>query len=117
MKRFEIFKIIILIGATVGASSCSTMQSVFGGGNAGERERQTPINNPFGDFYYGANAGKEPIVLRTKKGDRSVEVELPGSQGAMSDFVVPISPAFQDGRTAQNPDGPNVDNQYIERHP
>jgi hypothetical protein len=58
-----------------------------------------PISNPFPIEwgYEGRNVAKESVVLRTKKGDRAVEVEFPGDPGAFSDFVVPVSPAFSDG--------------------
>jgi|GEM_PF-1742099 len=58
-----------------------------------------PIANPFPIEwgYEGRNIGKDSVVLRTKKGDRAVEVEFPGDPGAFSDFVVPVSPAFSDG--------------------
>jgi tetratricopeptide (TPR) repeat protein len=114
MKRIGTFIIAAAVGA--GLSSCSTLRGMMG--SDGTAERQAPINNPFGDYYYGPNANKESVILRTKKGDRSVEVELPGSTGAMTDFVVPVSPAFQDGgRPAMSADGATIDEKYMERHP
>lgn len=87
----------LMAGLMMGAllSGCSSFRSILA---VNSNERLMPIANPFGDFQ--ANAKNQPpknIVLRTKKGDRSVELEIPGSADQMSDFVLPVSPAFRDG--------------------
>lgn len=87
----------LLAGTCIG---CSTFKSVFGRDTSGDR--LPPIQNPFGDFNPN-NRSNENIVLRTKKGDRSVEVELPGGTANMTDFVVPVSPAFGSSRDGRNP--------------
>lgn len=77
--------------AALGAVLASSCASILG------REKTKPIQNPFGDVYPGAAADpNQALILRTKKGDRSVEVQMPGSAAQMSDFVIPVSPAFQD---------------------
>ena len=85
---------VLTVGGTAAllASGCSTLRSVFA--LDGKQKNQGPIHNPF-DAYY-PTASHENIILRTKKGDRSIEVELPNGSGQMSDFVVPMSPAFQE---------------------
>jgi tetratricopeptide (TPR) repeat protein len=55
--------------------------------------------------YEGKNLQKDSVVLRTKKGDRSVEVEFPGDPAAFSDFTVPVSPAFSDGHPVRSAAG------------
>jgi hypothetical protein len=69
--------------------------------------KRAPIQNPF-PYDWGFETRPNPresVVLRTKKGDRSVEVELPGNPGAFSDFTVPVSPAFSDGHPLRGPAG------------
>lgn len=80
----------IWIVATVAPlSSCSTMSSA--------PETVQPISNPFYAYTPGSNAEGPPLVLRSKKGDRSVEVEIPGQVKDLGEFAVPISPEFKDG--------------------
>ncbi|HLE01348.1 MAG TPA: hypothetical protein VJB59_13880 [Bdellovibrionota bacterium] len=80
-----------------------------------------PIHNPFGDYYATAkNEPNQSIVLRTKKGDRSVEVELPSNDSQMSDFTIPVSPAFKDGggrAPAGDPGSGIIDESYKDRAP
>lgn len=79
-------------------SGCATMRQIFAVDPTGGKPK--PISRPFDDYYGADKEPQQNIVLRTKKGDRSVEVELPGSQAAMSDFQLPMSPAFRDGGAA-----------------
>src|SRR4051812_10371258 len=90
------FNLALIIICSIGATGCTTLRSIFVvDGNDGKTK---PIANPFNDFYSGGkNEPNQNIILRTKKGDRSVEVELPGDHAQMSDFVIPMSPAFRDG--------------------
>jgi tetratricopeptide (TPR) repeat protein len=98
--------------------ACSTVKSVLA---VSPHDNQSkPIQNPFGDFYSAAENNKQNIVLRTKKGDRSVEVELPGGGQDMTDFVVPVSPAFSEkGRSpaSVDPSGSGIDETYHDRAP
>lgn len=85
-------------------------------------EKAPPISNPFGTFYGNGPGSRENIVLRTKKGDRSVEVELPGGTADMTDFVLPMSPAFRDstgsGRSPASLGGDELSTAgYKDRHP
>lgn len=61
-----------------------------------EKDRVKPISNPFYSYHPGPKGESPPLVLRSKKGDRSVEIEIPGDTENLSDFVVPVSPAFKD---------------------
>src|SRR4051812_6176656 len=100
--------------AILANAGCANMKNFFA---VGERSyREPPINNPFGGYLAGAQGNRENIILRTKKGDRSVEVELPGNHGDMTDFVVPVNPAFSDGNRgpASVNDG-MVDERYREK--
>lgn len=94
-----------------GATGCSTLGSVFGA-DTDKGRAQPPIHNPFPDYYAGADGSRENIILRTRQGDRSVEVELPQGQGQLSDLVVPMSPRFDGGRSPASegaPAGPTTD--------
>jgi tetratricopeptide (TPR) repeat protein len=111
--------IFILLGAGAGPalSGCSTMRKVFATDQP--QRNQAPIANPFVDYYLLKAQGigaKDNIVLRTKKGDRSVEVELPNRAGELSDLVVPMSPAFKEAGRGPAGDG-TLDNHYQERRP
>jgi len=105
----------------VGGTGCSTARTVLAIDPPVTSTR--PIRNPFGEYY--ASAKGEPgqnIVLRTKKGDRSIEVELPGSDQGMSDFVIPMSPGFKDsGRAPASEGEPRVEGgvgeEYKDRAP
>jgi tetratricopeptide (TPR) repeat protein len=106
------------LGLAAAAPGCATVKSALAIKDG--QPASPPIQNPFG-AYYAAGAPKENIVLRTKKGDRAVEVELPGSAGEMTDFMIPISPAFEEqGRrpaSASGAEGALVDERYRERGP
>lgn len=106
---------VAILGATLALPACSTVKGVFGLDHPPVAQR--PISNPFGHYSPGRSGGQDTIVLRTRKGDRAIEVELPGQHGAMTDFVVPVSPAFRDaGRGPASVDG-EVDERYLGRRP
>ncbi len=77
------------------AGSCASVKGFFGADSNADLRK--PIHNPFGDYYSSPRTDPNQVVtLRTKKGDRSVEVELPGRNAEMSDFEIPLSPTFRD---------------------
>lgn len=69
------------------------------------------IENPFAGYGYRSGAA-DNITLRTKRGDKAVEVELPQSQG--SELHVPMNPNFT-SEVAANPSG--LDYQYVKERP
>lgn len=78
-------------------AGCSTAKSILAIENKDTGSK--PISNPFGDYYLHAKNEPQPnIILRTKKGDRSVEVELPGAGNENTDFTIPVSPHFKEDR-------------------
>jgi tetratricopeptide (TPR) repeat protein len=94
---------LILLSAAVALAGCAVTM----------RERQNPISNPFYEYHGGVNGDSgQNIILRTKKGDRSVEVELPGDAQSMSDFVLPVSPAFKDAARAPAAEEGAIDDTY-----
>ena len=98
-------------------TGCANMRSFLAADAA--PKSQGPIANPF-EAYQGDDKSKQNnIILRTKKGDRSVEVELPNNHGELSDFTVPMSPAFREngGRDPASSDSGVTDERYRERSP
>ena len=102
----------VLASAVIILSGCSSVKGFFAADTT--RPRQMPISNPF-DVYSHEDAKNHNVILRTKKGDRSVEVELPGDHGQMSDFVVPVSPAFREDSRGPASAGAMSDPTYDER--
>ncbi len=89
----------VFLLSSLGLGGCSTAQSVLGSGSSSERSK--PIANPFSNYRPSEKGDpSQNMVLRTKKGDRSVELELPGSSQNLSDFVLPVSPAFKNQEKA-----------------
>lgn len=103
----------VFITALLGG--CTTMSSVFATNSNADDERK-PIQNPFGEYYsQPGSANNQNMVLRTKKGDRAVEVELPNSGQNISDFVIPVSPAFKE--QVRSPASSEIDETYKDRPP
>lgn len=103
---------LVVIGLASFVSSCALITP--------QEEKIQPIENPFGDFYSATKALRQPVILRTKKGDRSIEVELPETNREITDFVVPMSPEFKNMDSARNPASAgtsNYDYGYDERKP
>lgn len=103
MKTLITVGLIILMTST----GCGTVKKIFAVDD--KPERMPPIHNPFAGYEPEGKNKPESIVLRTKKGDRSVEVELPGKNSDMTDFVVPVSPAFRDQKSQRYTYGANDD--------
>jgi len=99
-----------------GLGGCANLRTILAA-DPGPKN-QGPIANPF-EAYMGEDRAKQNnVVLRTKKGDRSVEVELPNNHGELSDFTVPMSPAFrEDGGRGPASDNGWLDERYKERGP
>lgn len=107
------------VAITVVIGACSTMKSIFSPGNS-QQTYTPPIQNPFADYYSNPRLDKnQAMILRTKKGDRAVEVELPKTSQEMTDFVIPVSPAFKESNRAPAGDasGTNLDDTYKDRSP
>ena len=98
---------------------CSSVSSIFGPG----KEDAKPISNPFAEYRASSKGDSaQNIVLRTRKGDRAVEVEFPADTQELSDFTVPVSPAFKEGRStasAQTSDSGSdlIDDSFKNRPP
>jgi tetratricopeptide (TPR) repeat protein len=86
----------LMMVAATNVAGCAAMRPIFAINNSQQRGDVGPIGNPFGPAGVGKEESSQAIILRTKKGDRSVEVELPKTNQEMTDFVIPISPAFRD---------------------
>lgn len=75
-----------------------------------------PIENPFGRFYENGAPNPNSLVLRTKTGDRSVEVEFSGG-GGLTDFVVPVGGLKTDRSVASHGQAGAMDEKYINQKP
>lgn len=103
-----------LLSVSIGGSGCASVRSALAiDGNAGS---SSPIHNPFGEQFAGSGGAdrSQNMILRTKKGDRSVEIELPRDTQSMTDFTIPISPAFRDTAAHRDPasEGSGGDGSY-----
>jgi tetratricopeptide (TPR) repeat protein len=111
----------ILVAGLSLLTGCSSVRSFFAldsakGGSNGR------IHNPFGDFNSAQGEQRDALILRTKKGDRSVEIELPRSAQQMTEFTIPVSPAFKESSTGGSreiasvtPTGPSAADREITR--
>ncbi len=81
-----------------GQTGCSSVSKVFATDPG--KEEQPPINNPFGEDFAKATPGdrNQGVIFRTRQGDRAVEVEVPKTSRELSEFVIPINPAFNGSR-------------------
>src|SRR5687767_7545546 len=86
---------IVALGAFA-LSGCSTAKKILA--IDPPKQQIQPTENPFSDYTPAhVSTQNQAVVLSTKKGDRSVEVQLPGNYGDMTDFVAPVSPGFREG--------------------
>ena len=60
-------------------------------------EDAKPIDNPFDEFYDSSQAKNKSVILRSKKGNRSFEIELPEGNQTQTELIVPISPNLDSG--------------------
>ncbi len=65
-------------------------------------ERSKPIANPFGSLYPGPTFDSSaPVVVRSKRGDRAVEFEIPARDSEVSEWVVPMGPQGRSPASAE----------------
>lgn len=98
-------------------SGCASMRSVLAADSSSADHKS--IHNPFGDFYStrASEPSDQQMILRTKRGDRSVEVQLPRYSGNdMTDLVIPAFPTDAPN-TSSAGNAFNPDNTYKDRAP
>ncbi len=67
------------------------MKSVFGGGSSSEDvEYGKPIADPFGDYRGSPGEAGQAVTLRSKQGDRTLEVEIPASGHELGQVQFPM---------------------------
>jgi len=71
------------------------------------------IDNPFAESKWKDSENNNNITLRTRRGDQSVEVELPNRYG--SDLQVPMNPKFSNDGNDKSVNG--VDYSYANQKP
>jgi hypothetical protein len=115
----RILRALLLLASLPVAVGCSTIKKIFDTSSNSEGPSR-PIANPFGAEMSAAQNPSDPrfggnMILRTRKGDRSIEVELPSKDQGMTDFVIPVSPHFQtDG--GKSPASGSADGMIDERY-
>jgi hypothetical protein len=68
------------------------------------RQENRPIENPFGAMYEAPASGTSPsakrdsLVVRTRKGERSMEFEIPSGGAGQGDFEIPAEADSGDSR-------------------
>jgi tetratricopeptide (TPR) repeat protein len=109
MRTRNASQIAIALLLVMPAGGCATVNKVFGGPSSEESRSQAPISNPFGPTYAGGGPGyPSNMVLRSRRGDRSVELELPGYDQDRNDLTVPFSPDSV-GRGPASEDGTELE--------
>ncbi len=68
------------------------------GGGVKSTDTSVPINNPFGKTFNPAAQIKDPLILRSRQGDRSWELEIPQNRRQPGDFAIPFAPAQAQGQ-------------------
>ncbi|MEO5971292.1 MAG: hypothetical protein ABIQ95_15305 [Bdellovibrionia bacterium] len=56
----------------------------------------TRIASPFSNYRPGSETAQN-MILRTKQGDRTLELEIPNDAGKLGEFALPLSPTFRGG--------------------
>ncbi|MBI3534896.1 MAG: hypothetical protein HY072_05365, partial [Deltaproteobacteria bacterium] len=75
MYKNFIYLIPVIIAITVGGLlSCATTKKIFAIDS--ESKSAAPIQNPFPEESLRKQEKADNIIIRTKKGDRAIEVEL-----------------------------------------
>jgi len=96
----------VFVVALILTAGCSTTP---------EERKGLPIEDPFGNFYPDVDKSQSNLVLRTKRGNQSLEVELP--RETSTNLVMPITPQFR-GDEPQGFAGPGgIDSRYDNRRP
>lgn len=92
MNRMKALKMILASFIVLALpTSCAGVKSFMA--IEGQEDRGKPIANPFGTLYPQPNfENSAPVVVRTKKGDRAVELEIPARDSEVSEWVVPVAP-------------------------
>lgn len=96
-------KFYLAVFAIMAISACSSTST----------EYSKPIDNPFAESRWKDSESNNNITLRTRRGDQSVEVELPNKYG--SDLQVPMNPRFTTNASDRNTNG--VDYSYADQKP
>lgn len=104
---------------SLGATGCSSVRSALALNNDQNSASSAPIHNPFGEVNAQNADRSQNMILRTKKGDRAVEIELPSDSQQLTDFTIPVAPAFQDSKGAgsRSPASDSSDGSDYQKHP
>jgi tetratricopeptide (TPR) repeat protein len=80
--------------------------------NTEKKLASLPIENPYASFSLARLTEADAnVILRTKKGDRTLELQLPGGYHDLSDFEIPLAPDF-DAPKAISGSSSSIDDSY-----
>ncbi len=80
---------LLLCGLALLLPSCSSVKKFMAIESVRKDDR--PIDNPFGTLYApSGSSAPAPLVVRSRRGEQSVEFEIPSDGGSASDFEVPV---------------------------
>ena len=120
LKRAVFSTLALLTGIT--QAGCASLSNALA---INPKAPPSRIDSPFSDYHPGAHTEtSQNMILRTKKGDRTIELEIPGDSRTLGEFVLPLSPAFQGSdrgpasakNSAMDPTG-MLDDSYKNRSP
>lgn len=91
-------------------NGCSSTRSIFG---LESPEAPAPISNPFLTYSKDAKGdNSQNMVLRTKKWDRQIEIEIPDDSRSIGEFSVPIT----SGESSDGGNNSNIDDLQYKDH-
>lgn len=96
----------LLISLPFSISGCASAKKFFAVGTS--EPEVLPIDDPFG-YNGAAYKPKEAMTWRAKKGDQSVELEIPGNPS--TDIEMPLTQTMSDWKSSRGLTG-NLDSQY-----
>jgi tetratricopeptide (TPR) repeat protein len=110
---------LILTVLTFTLGACATMKPLLGIQNPSTPP--DPIANPFSHYPSNGRDTSQSMILRTKTGDRSVEVEFPNNTEQLSELTLPLSSNYRDRlrrpASSNETDGPMPLDETYKNHP
>lgn len=84
---------LLALGVALCGSACSNVRTWMGMQHS---DSYKPISNPFSAYQDSRlDPSQQPMILRSTKGDRSVEVQIPADPSQRGDIAIPMSPGFK----------------------
>jgi tetratricopeptide (TPR) repeat protein len=110
-KKLQTAIFALALASSLALEDCSSVKSFLAADNNDDQQGK-PIHNPF--FDASSSKPQEAVVVRSRQGDRSVEVEMPTSKEDVTDMVIPVQ---NTSRSPASDDENSIDNRYKDRKP